>query len=101
MKILGFHYSELATATIMIDGEIVACVSEERFTRRKNDMIYPKKSIEYCLEEADMSGKDLDIVAFPSIGTPFADSLIKRFSDFPIQDYVREQSLLSTISEVL
>ena len=34
----------------MIDGEIVSCVSEERFSRVKNDERYPKKAIDWILE---------------------------------------------------
>ena len=34
----------------MKDGEIVACVSEERFSGIKNDFGYPRKAIDYVLK---------------------------------------------------
>jgi predicted NodU family carbamoyl transferase len=37
MKILAILWSMCSTAALMVDGEIVACASEERFTRRKTD----------------------------------------------------------------
>lgn len=35
--ILGITDSHCATAAPLVDGRIVACVSEERFTQRKNE----------------------------------------------------------------
>lgn len=42
MKILGLSLGELSTAALMVDGHIVACVSEERFTRKKMTKYYLK-----------------------------------------------------------
>ncbi len=47
--ILGITDSHCATAALLVDGRIVACVSEERFTRRKNEGGYPRQSVDYCL----------------------------------------------------
>ncbi len=91
MKILGLSLGQLTTACLMIDGKIIACVSEERFTRNKNDMAYPKNSIEYCLAEGGIGGKDLDLVAIASLHIPADYQVIKKFSDFTIDDYVRSQ----------
>jgi carbamoyltransferase len=54
MRILSILWGTCSTAALMIDGQIVACVSEERFSRRKNDESYPKLSIEYVLNEASL-----------------------------------------------
>lgn len=91
MKILGLSLGQLTTACLMVDGEVLACVSEERFTRNKNDMAYPKNSIEYCLKKAGIKGNDLDAVAIASLHIPADYQVIKKFSDFSIQDYVRAQ----------
>ena len=42
----------------------MAAAQEERFTRRKHDPRFPKKAIAYCLDEAGITGQDLDYVAF-------------------------------------
>lgn len=41
--ILGINWEQNSTAALMVDGAIVSCSSEERFTRIKNDERYPKK----------------------------------------------------------
>ena len=48
----------------MHDGEIIAAVQEERFTRKKHDAGFPINAINYCLKEAQISAGDLDFVAF-------------------------------------
>ncbi|MGA3405838.1 MAG: carbamoyltransferase N-terminal domain-containing protein [Candidatus Bathyarchaeia archaeon] len=53
-----------AAAAIVCNGEIIACVQEERFTRRKYDPSFPINSIAYCFEEAEILACDLDTVVF-------------------------------------
>ena len=48
----------------MRDGEIIAAVQEERFTRKKHDSNFPKNSIDWCFKEAGINAKDLDFVVF-------------------------------------
>ena len=51
--ILGISaYYHDSAACILKDGEIIAAVQEERFTRKKHDATFPRKAIEYCLQEA-------------------------------------------------
>lgn len=65
MKILGISaFYHDAAAALVVDGEIVAAAQEERFTRKKHDLGYPKNSIDYCLKFAGLSAKDIDYVAF-------------------------------------
>ena len=66
MKILGVHFGHDSSAALVINGEIVADVAEERFTRCKNDCSFPLRSIEYCLAHAGISSEELDVVAMPS-----------------------------------
>lgn len=60
--ILGINESHVATAALLKDGEIVACASEERFTRVKGQWGYPKLAVEYCLKEAGITSLDLNEV---------------------------------------
>lgn len=46
------------------DGNITAAVQEERFTRKKHDLGFPAKGIEYCLKEANIKASDLDSIVF-------------------------------------
>ena len=61
--ILGISDSHLSTACLLKDGEIVGCVSEERFTREKNQSAYPVQSVTFLLEHAGIEGGDLSAVA--------------------------------------
>jgi len=64
-KILGIAgYYHDSSATLVIDGEIVAAAQEERFSRIKHDPSFPTKAIEYCLAEAELLFEDLDTVIF-------------------------------------
>jgi carbamoyltransferase len=54
-------------ACILIDGKIIADVQEERFSRIKNDSLFPINSIQYCLNIAGLRSTDIDILAIPTI----------------------------------
>ena len=53
MNILGINaYHGDASAAMIVDGQLVAAVEEERFTRVKHDTSFPHRSIRYCLDAA-------------------------------------------------
>ena len=65
MNILGISaFYHDSAACLVQDGRIVAAAQEERFTRKKHDHRFPTSAIKYCLREAGIAGKDLDVVAF-------------------------------------
>lgn len=65
MNILGISaFYHDSAACLIQDGEIIAAAQEERFTRKKHDHSFPANAIKYCLQEAGLAGKDLDLVAF-------------------------------------
>ncbi|MCP4620240.1 MAG: hypothetical protein GY844_27865, partial [Bradyrhizobium sp.] len=65
MKILGIScYYHDAAACLVVDGEIEAAASEERFTRVKHDHGFPDHAIASCLERGGISASELDYVAF-------------------------------------
>ena len=66
MYILGIScYYHDSAAAVLKDGQVVAAVEEERFSREKNDDSFPRQAIDYCMKEAGISGGDLDCVAGP------------------------------------
>jgi carbamoyltransferase len=62
MYILGINSGHNATAALLKDGKIIACVGEERFKRIKNYAGYPEESIKYLLEFANIKSSQLDLV---------------------------------------
>lgn len=65
MIVIGIsaYYHDAAAAAVR-NGEIVAAVQEERFSRRKNDAGFPARSISYCLDELGVGLDEVDCVAF-------------------------------------
>ena len=65
MKIVGIscHYHD-AGAALLVDGQLIACAQEERFTRKKHDPNYPKNAVAFVLEQAGIQSKELDYVVF-------------------------------------
>ncbi|MDK1288857.1 carbamoyltransferase [Pseudoalteromonas umbrosa] len=57
----GYHDS---SCCIMKDGELVAAVQEERFSRVKNDKSFPQQSLRYCLEVAQVTLDQVDCIAY-------------------------------------
>lgn len=65
MYILGIScYYHDAAAVLLKDGKLVAAAEEERFSRIKHDYGFPKKAIQFCLEQEGIAGADLDYVVF-------------------------------------
>jgi carbamoyltransferase len=61
---LSFFFHDSAAALVR-NGEIVAAATEERFCRRKHTSEFPKRAIEYCLEQAALGSiNDLDAIVF-------------------------------------
>src|ERR1700746_1185400 len=62
--ILGINaYHGDASAALVMDGQLVAAVEEERFNRIKHWAGFPAESIRWCLREANLSPQQIDHVA--------------------------------------
>lgn len=64
MNVLGINDGHLSTACLLVDGKVVACVSEEKFTKVKNQLGFPVQSIKYCLSKGNLEIKDVDLAVF-------------------------------------
>ena len=65
MKVLGISaFYHDSAAALIINGEISGAAQEERFTRKKQDSSFPKKAIEYLLENSGLQLNDLDSIVF-------------------------------------
>ena len=65
MNILGISaYYHDAAACLVVNGEVIAAVQEERFTRVKHDSSFPVNSISYCLAESNLQASDIDFIVF-------------------------------------
>jgi len=65
-KVLGlsFFFHDSAAA-LVCDGQIIAAGAEERFNRIKHYSDFPKRAIEYCLDEGRLKSiNELDAIVF-------------------------------------
>ena len=91
MRVLSIIWEQCSTAAVMVDGKVVACVSEERFSRKKNEDSYPKQAVEYVLQESGLSPEDLDCVALAGERFDPKCTLCHKWSRYSVQDRLREQ----------
>ena len=91
MLTLGIHDGHNATAALMQDGQLLAAVSEEKMTYKKNDMGFPQNAINECLKITGVKPEKIDLVAFSTINLPLNYLRIKREYSFTIRDWLNEQ----------
>jgi carbamoyltransferase len=85
--VLGINETHCATAAVLRDGRIVACASEERFSRLKNDAGYPRRAVDAVLAEAGVAPADVDLVALAGARAASREWLNRVLHD---EDYIRE-----------
>jgi carbamoyltransferase len=70
------YFGHDASAALLSDGKVIACAAEERFTRVKYSLnlagntLLPHNAVAYCLREAGISIRDVDVVAHYCNFTP-------------------------------
>ena len=62
LGISAFYHD--SAACLVKDGEILSAVQEERYTRKKHDPEFPLNAVRFCLRQAGLAPKDLELVAF-------------------------------------
>jgi carbamoyltransferase len=96
-SILGINaYHGDASASLVIDGQLVAAVEEERFNRIKHWAGFPAESIRWCLTEGGIRAEELDHVAVSfnpraNFGRRLAFVATQRPSISAITDRLRRQ----------
>jgi carbamoyltransferase len=64
MYVLGIHIGHDANACLVCDGQVIADVQEERFSRIKHQHGIPFNAIAYCLRTGGIGMEGVDAVAF-------------------------------------
>lgn len=62
MYILGLTTLGDSAAALIKDGQLIAAAEEERFSRKKHHSGFPYESIQFCLDQAGISLKDVQHV---------------------------------------
>ncbi|MGB3651151.1 MAG: carbamoyltransferase N-terminal domain-containing protein [Rivularia sp. (in: cyanobacteria)] len=107
MNILGINaFHGDASASLVQNGQLIAAVEEERFTRVKHWAGFPAKSIRYCLEAGGITASEIDHVAVSfnpkaNLKRKLLFTLQKRPSLSSLFDRFRKQRKSATIQEEL
>ena len=87
MNILSIQDGYNASASLMVNGEIVLALQEERFNEIKNYTGYPYQSIKYCLDYLKKNGLILDKAGFVNkYYNPYVQK-IKIYENFKPNDW--------------
>ena len=78
MIILGIGDSHESHACLLRDGELVAFMAEERLSRLKSDMGYPRLAIDKVLQISGVDPREIDIVVFAGHLINVAQVLFKK-----------------------
>ena len=91
MIILGIAISHNSSAALMIDGEVVGLIQEERFTKVKNQSGFPLLAIKALIKEHLNDDKEkIDEVVYGStLYNPYFFCLDK-YSNYNVHDHITE-----------
>jgi len=84
---LGLSYSYDSGAALLVDGEIVAAINEERLNRIKMYSGFPSLSIAECLRIAGVAPKDVGRVAVGGLmNFPYESGIDSRSTTYRLSD---------------
>ena len=80
LGISAFYHD--SAAALVVDGQIIAAAQEERFTRKKHDFRFPQHAIDYCLNEAALTGGEYKVMGLAPYGEPkYKDLILDKLVD--------------------
>ena len=92
--IIGINWEQNSTACLFKNGQLVGSLSEERISRVKNDERYPKAAIDFLIKEHSVSVKEIEAICFISKVWAPGHILARHYTNFSIQEYIKEQKEL-------
>ena len=90
MNILGFCDSHEAHACVVRDGKLVAAMAEERISRLKADMGYPRRAIESVLKISGLEPEEIDVVAVAGMSGNLFKAVYKHVALFGVKEWVEQ-----------
>ena len=109
--VIGIHDGHNSSIALFKENDLLFSISEERFTRKKNQGGFPGKSLEYVLSNFKLTLDDIDLFAIAGTVTPSKawiekDALLARYkeqSDFKYtrRAKFRENSLVVKLKSLI
>jgi carbamoyltransferase len=106
MIILGLNPGFDSTACLLVDGEIRAIVEEERLSRVKMHLGFPRRAIRRVLDLSDVEPSDVDCVTFSFVdylgAHPVVTRLLLQETGFPFdpENVLKATKLLQSLVKV-
>ncbi|MGH4033881.1 carbamoyltransferase family protein [Actinomycetota bacterium Odt1-20B] len=80
-----------AGASLLVDGELVAAVEEERLNREKKTTDFPVNAVNWCLEQAGLDFSDIDLIAIPwNWSAEVEEEIVADITAAPMEPAARE-----------
>ncbi len=89
MKILAVTLERCSGCSLFVDDKIVFSSSEERYTRKKSDSLFPENSIKHALEYCNVEPDELDHVLICGNRLSLIPSIMREYSTFTVDDQLR------------
>ena len=90
---LGINVSHGASASLIINGEIILAFQEERFNKIKNFVGYPKKSIDKCIDYIKSKNLIINEAGFSTINNVIFPHKYPLDNFFSIKDWFEYYSI--------
>ncbi len=89
MKVLAVTLERCSGCALFIDDKIVFSSSEERYTKKKSDSLFPENSIKHALEYCNVNPDELDHVLICGNKLSLIPSIMREYSTFTVDDQLR------------
>ena len=89
MKTLAVTLERCSGSALFIDDKIVFSSSEERYTRKKSDSLFPQNSITEALNYSNVKSDELDQVIICGNELSLIPSILREYSTFSVNDQIR------------
>lgn len=90
--VLGLcSFTHDSSAALVVDGQLVGLVEEERLCGVKHTKVFPALSVDWLLDQADLTSSDIDIVAYNFDGRRYLDAVGRSLRD------LRRESMRTTL----
>ena len=100
MKILGISDGMTGGAALIEDGRVRCAVHEERLTREKMATGFPRRSIDFVLEEAGLAPDEIDGIAVATVNEFFREPAVGYDGWLMREQAVAKEVLLNVSSAV-
>ncbi len=64
LRAIGLNHGEInSSAVLVVDGDVICGAPEERFNRNKKTKVFPRRALNYALQDQNLALEDIDFVA--------------------------------------